>query len=68
MLKRIKVVEVAGIMTATEDDVATGWIITERTQHFYRHISSYPSVDLFNHTFNLVVGSFFALTNVDNTK
>lgn len=41
VFKLIEVVEVTGIMTTTEDDVATGWVITEGTQHFYQAVSSY---------------------------
>lgn len=42
VLKLIEVEEVAGIVTTAKDDVATGGVVTEGTQHFCLFVSSYP--------------------------
>lgn len=57
-------------MTATEDDVPTGRIVNKDAKRFCYDQSACAarSRSMTNDTLNLVVGSFLAVTNVDDIK
>lgn len=57
-------------MTATEDQVPTGRIVNKDAKRFYYYESACaaPGRSMANDTLNLVVGSFLAVTHVDDTK
>ena len=50
MLELVEIQEVAGIVTATKDDVAAGRIVTERTQHFFHIVSLQDRLSSFRTT------------------
>jgi hypothetical protein len=69
VLELVKVKEITSIVAAAKDYVTTSEVVTEGTEHFWDLLAqTRVTYGRMNHTFYLVVGSFFALTNINDAE
>jgi hypothetical protein len=69
VLELVEIKEITSIVAAAKDYVAASWIVTEGTEHFWRgSAQTKVTARLMKRTLYFVVGSFFALTNINDAE
>jgi hypothetical protein len=69
VLELVEIKEITSIVAAAKDYVAASWIVTEGTEHFWRgSAQTKVTARRMKRTLYFVVGSFFALTNINDAE